>query len=116
MARVTLNKLVVDSYLIGLKPIISDVDSDKSGRSTTGRLMRDRIGIKRKYQLSFCPMSYEEAKAILNAVSSVFFNASFDDALLGSFSMECHATDRSWEEMAELPGYIKELSFSLVER
>lgn len=116
MARVVLNTLEVDQYLIGLKPVVSDVDSENSGRSTTGKLMRDRIGVKRKYQLSFAPMSYEDAKAILSSVSPVFFRATFNDPLVGVFSMECHVTDRSWEEIAELPGYIKDLSFNLVER
>lgn len=116
MARVVLNGLDVDKWITEVKPLRSDFDSEKSGRSVTGLQMRDRIGVKRKFQLTFGGiMSTSEIQGILNAVAPVFFNAIIKDGLVNT-SGTYYASDREWEIVSGLEGYYKSLTFSIIER
>lgn len=44
-----------------------DFDSDLSTRATDGTMVRDRITTKRKFELSFNPLTEEDAKMLLQA-------------------------------------------------
>jgi flagellar basal body rod protein FlgG len=65
-----------------MKWVISDLDAD-STRNAQGLLIRQRIGVKRKIEIEWGPLSDTEVATILNAVSGVFFSVNAPDAQTG---------------------------------
>lgn len=74
----------------------TDVDATGSGRDQTGMLYRDRVAIKRKLVCTFKPMTTDEIKPLLQAVSPMFFNVTYPDPYSGTFeTMNCYVGDRT---------------------
>lgn len=99
---------------------MSDMDAEGSGRSKTGAMFRDRVAVKRKLSIGWGRLSAADASKILTAVSDVFFNLTYPDAMTGNFrKMRCYVGDRTSPQI-----YIHNdgtfcwdgLSFNLVER
>jgi hypothetical protein len=72
---------------------VSDIDYNTT-RNAKGDLIRDRIGVKRKLDLSFPPMTQTELTTLLNATSAVFFNVTYQDPILGMTTKEMYVGDR----------------------
>ena len=72
---------------------ISDIDYNTT-RNAKGDLIRDRIGVKRKLDLDFPPMTQTELTTLLNAVDQVFFNVTYQDPILGLTTKEMYVGDR----------------------
>lgn len=62
---------------------VMDLDGE-TARTASGRMKRDRIATKRKLELEWGHLSDSEISAILSAVSPVFFQVTYPDALTGS--------------------------------
>lgn len=73
---------------------ISDVDGETT-RNALGTLFRDRIGVKRKLQLEFPPLTQSEISTILTAVSDVFFTVTYPDPMSGVITKTFYVGDRS---------------------
>ena len=55
-----------------------DLDSgDSTGRNQDGELLRDRVAIKEKLELTFPPMYRADYQAILSLVKDVFFQVKY---------------------------------------
>lgn len=59
--------------------------SSNTGRSSNGVMHGDLIGIKTKLQITFPPLSGEQAALIDNAVSPAFFEAIYKDPGLNDY-------------------------------
>ncbi|MGX7195151.1 DUF6711 family protein [Enterococcus olivae] len=62
---------------------IEDIDSE-SGRNANGDMIRDRVGVKRKLNLEWAPLSDSEISTILQSVRNQFFQATYPDPVTGS--------------------------------
>lgn len=98
---------------------IQDLDSEKSGRNQKGEMFRDRIAVKRKLNIKFLPLSSDDMKKVLNAVSDKFFTIEYPDPMTGAKkSITAYVGDRT------APVYIikngtpmwDEMTLSIVER
>ena len=79
-----------------LKWSISDLDADGSGRNQNGDMFRDRVAVKRKLECTWPPLLANEMSELLNAVSDIFFELTYPDAMTGSNrTMTCYMGDRS---------------------
>ena len=73
---------------------INDLDGE-SNRNANGKMVRDRIAIKRKINLEWPPLNQSEMSTLLNAVSSVFFTVEFPDPQLGMVTKTMYVGDRT---------------------
>ena len=73
---------------------IQDIDGE-SNRNAKGKLLRDRIAVKRKLNLEWGPLKQSEIAPILNAVSGVFFTVTFPDPELGIITKTMYVGDRT---------------------
>jgi len=56
-----------------------DLDSEKSTRSASGKMNRDRIAQKVKFSLEWGPMNDADMAQVLTLLSAVFFSATYLD-------------------------------------
>ena len=79
-----------------MRVTVFDVSST-ADRNASGNVVIDRVGVKRKIELSWAWLSGEELSSLLNAVGQdVFFTAEYPDPLTGGMnSIVCYAGDRS---------------------
>lgn len=61
------------------KPVIRDIDSEKTTRNAEGTTRRDRIAIKRTLTLIFRPLTEEELSTILTLVKGPDFPVLYTD-------------------------------------
>lgn len=74
---------------------ISDLDGD-SQRNARGKMMRDRIAVKRKLECSWPPLTKTQMSTLLTAVSGVFFNVTYPDPQTGTnLTKEFYVGDRT---------------------
>lgn len=77
-----------------LKVLVQDVDG-QSTRNAAGRMVRDRIAVKRKLECEWGPLSQSEIATLYNAMSGAFFNVMYTDPQNGQTSKVFYAGDRS---------------------
>lgn len=77
-----------------MKVTINDMDGE-STRNANGDLIRDRIGVKRKIDFDFPPLTQAEISTLLNAVAPVFFTVTYQDPVLGMTTKTFYVGDRS---------------------
>lgn len=80
----TISGIVMDNYLQEYSVIISDLDSELSGRNAKGEMLRDRIRVARKISVSFRPMKVNEMSTVLSAVKNMFFEVTYLDPESGN--------------------------------
>ena len=100
------------SYYVG----IMDLDADSS-RTVNGTLIRNRIAVKRRIELEFCPLSRSDCARVLNALSDTFLAVTYLDPALGSGSVtkRMYVSDRTVPFLAIERGFWDGLSFTLTE-
>lgn len=102
----------------GATCIVSDVDSAESGRNQLGTMIRDRVAVKIKWQLSFPPMSPTMLKNLLSAISASSFSFTYPDPRTGEQSTGTfYVGDRTspvYSEVGGLP-FWKGASFNIIE-
>lgn len=98
---------------------IQDIDSSNSGRNAYGSMIRDRVAVKVKWQLSFPPMSQEKLSALLKAVSSESFQFTYPDptSSSGVITKNCYVGDRTAPLYSLIDGVMlwKNVSFGIIE-
>lgn len=113
--------LIIDGVAIPAptKYDLSYMDIDKSGRTSAGLMVRDRIGTKRKLELDWGLLSSSDTSKILNAVKPPFVEVEFydletDTTVTGTF----YAGDRKTSMILFRNGVptTKGLAFNLIER
>lgn len=98
---------------------LQDIDADGTGRDQTGDTFRDRVAIKRKWTMTWPPLSPEKMSVLLNAVTDVFFEATAPDAMTGEDrTMTCYVGDRTAPMYSCLDGIPlwESLSMNFIER
>ncbi|HFE9851431.1 TPA: DUF6711 family protein [Enterococcus faecalis] len=64
---------------------IEDIDSE-SGRNANGDMIRDRLAVKQKLEISWGPLSDKEISTILTSVKPPFFTVTYPDPETGGQS------------------------------
>lgn len=77
-----------------LRVELFDVGSDEM-RSASGRLVTDRLAVKRRLSLRWALLTADELAALLNAVGEMFFAAVYPDPELGMRTAEFRCESRS---------------------
>lgn len=63
---------------------ISDIDDGETTTRTADATMhRDRIAVKRKLELTWGALTWEQLSELLQSVSSVFFDVTYPDPMTG---------------------------------
>ena len=62
---------------------LSDIDGE-SYRNAKGEIIRDRIAVKRKLDLTWGALTTAEISALLGSVTATFFTVTYLDALAGA--------------------------------
>lgn len=102
-------------YLKSLSVDIQDVDLE-SGRNTNGVMVRKRVAVKRKLNMTFPPMSSTTLSNILTAVSGVSFDVRyFDPQTNGLKTITAYVGDRSMPIYNATMGRWTDVGFNLVE-
>lgn len=102
----------------GASCTVSDVDSAQSGRNQNGEMIRDRVAVKIKWQLSFPPLTPNLMKNLLNAVSAPSFSFTYPDPRSGTTSTGMfYVGDRTTPVYSEVEGlpFWENISFSVIE-
>lgn len=104
---------------------IQDLDSESTGRlAEDGKLMRQRVGIKRKLVIQWSAMNQYDMKLILRAIvgqeGTGFFYCKYFDAQVGKMRiMECYVGDRTAPTLVRLDDnkyLFQSLSADFIER
>lgn len=61
----------------------NDVDSDQAGRTMDATMIRGRIAIKRRLDITCRPLSTAEAKTLLNLIKPEFVEVEYTDPMDG---------------------------------
>ena len=88
-----INGVVIDTPK-GYEVMISDLDGE-SNRNANGKLIRDRITVKRKLVCEWPPLTQSEISKLLTAVSGVFFTCEFIDPQEGVMTRTMYVGDRT---------------------
>ena len=64
---------------------IADMDSEQSQRVASGKLVRDRIAVKRKLSCEWSPLTMNEISAVLKSVKATSFSVEYPDPEEGNF-------------------------------
>lgn len=83
MAVFTINGVAIAAPKT-FKVTILDLDSDETKRNANGFMMRDRIRVMRKIECEWGPLTGQEIKDILVAVSNTSVSVSFPDPVTGA--------------------------------
>lgn len=100
--------------------LYQDVDYD-TGRTADGMMHRNKVGMKRKLNLTYPPMTYEQAKTILDLVVSSTvdsFQVKFIDPtvdLTNPTTMTVYVGDRTAPIYSAGLGLFNAMSFNLIE-
>ncbi len=75
---------------------VQDIDSAETGRNQAGDMMRDRVAVKIKWQLTFPPLSRTMLANLLNAVAGTEFKFTYPDPFspTGTATKTCYVGDR----------------------
>ncbi len=101
-----------------------DIDSgDSSGRNQNGELLRDRVAVKEKLELTFPPMYRVDYQTILNLVKAQFFTVRYwSDYYGGIREATMYVGDRTIElyymqdKNNKSLGLLKTISMNFIER
>lgn len=102
----------------GASCTVSDVDSAQSGRNQKGDMLRDRVAVKIKWQLSFPPLSLYMMKRLLDAISAPSFSFTYPDPRSGvKTTGTFYVGDRTTPVYSEVGGlpFWENISFSVIE-
>ena len=87
------SRVVVDGYDLtpyiaknGIKWSRNDLDGPNTGRNLDGILIRDRVAIKIKLEITCRPLTYDELQFVYQAILPEFFTVVYDDPLFGNTS------------------------------
>lgn len=98
---------------------VQDVDSAETGRNQNGEMIRERVAIKIKWQLTFPPLNRAMCSALLNALSGVTFEFSYPDPFSPTemATKTCYVGDRTAPAYSTANGMPmwENMSFSIVE-
>lgn len=124
MSNFAINGVALDGVSLpkivfgGASCTVSDVDSAQSGRNQKGDMIRDRVAVKIKWQLSFPPLSPYMMKKLLTAISVPSFSFTYPDPRSGTTSTGTfYAGDRTMPVYSEVDGlpFWENISFSVIE-
>lgn len=73
---------------------INDIDGD-SNRNAVGKLLRDRIAVKRKLEMEWGPLTQDEISTLLSSVKDEFFECEFIDTIEGVATRTMYVGDRT---------------------
>lgn len=107
--------------LSGYKFEINDISSSGSGRTLSGKMMKERVARKRKLSCQWPPLTLDDASKLLKAANGVYMDVRYYDVENGRYeTREFYTGDKSAgimfysDDSGE--GYIKDISFDFIER
>ena len=67
----------------GIKWSRNDLDGPNAGRTLTGLMIRDRVAIKIKLQITIKDLEDSELRTLMNLILPEFVNVTYDDPIYG---------------------------------
>ena len=87
-SRVVVNGFDLTPYIAknGIKWSRNDLDGPNTGRNLDGTLIRDRVAIKIKLEITCRALTYEELQSVYQSIFPEFFTVVYNDPLFGNTS------------------------------
>ena len=102
----------------GIKWQRNDIDGENAGRSKAGTMIRDRIGIKIRCDITCRPLTLQEMRTIQALIAPEFFTVQYTDLLYGDVTkiMYSNNGDGTISEDFGDDGLIRNVTFPLIEQ
>lgn len=68
----------------GVKWTRNDIDGPNTGRTLSGKMVRDRVATKIRLDITCRAMTLSELRPLLNLIYPVFVSVTYDDPMLGN--------------------------------
>ena len=98
---------------------LMDVSAAESGRTTTGKMFKNRITQKRKLSVVYNGITDEDVHTVMTAINPEYINVTYHDPLIGdTTTKEFYVGDRTAPVKWWFTGthVYESLSFDLIER
>lgn len=84
--EIKINDIDIPAYPTTFNVTVADLDnSSTTGRVASGEIYRDRIAVKRKIEMTFGMLTWEQISAILQLVKNEFFEVYYPDTESGQY-------------------------------
>ena len=97
-------QIIIDGFDItdyikfqGLKRSRNDVDGPNAGRNLAGRMIRDRVATKIRWDVSCRMLTDTEHTALLNAIAPEYISVYIDDPRYGTYSTVMYSNNNTSE-------------------
>ena len=120
-SRVVVNEFDLTPYIAknGLKWSRNDLDGPNTGRNLDGILIRDRVAIKIKLEVTCRALTYRELQSVYQAIMPEFFTVVYDDPLFGSTSKTMYSNNVRGEPLLVYSNGVEmwdNVTFPMIER
>lgn len=79
----------------GIKWTRNDLDGPNAGRTLSGLMIRDRVAVKIKLQITCRDLSGTELTGLLNLIYPVFVSVTYDDPLFGTVTKTMYSNNNA---------------------
>ena len=79
----------------GIKWTRNDLDGPNAGRTLTGLMIRDRVAVKIKLQVTCKNLVGEDLQTLLNLIFPVYVNVTYDDPLYGRVTKTMYSNNNA---------------------
>ncbi len=103
----------------GFKWSRNDIDGQNAGRNMSGEMIRDRVSVKMRLDVTCKPMLRAEHRMLMNLLMPEFVTVQYDDPVYGFTSKIMYSNNNSSEYCIKKRNgreYWYNVSFPLVER
>lgn len=79
----------------GIKWTRNDLDGPNAGRTLTGLMIRDRVAIKTKLEITCRDLTGEELRTLMNLTLPVFVTVTYDDPIYGTVTKTMYSNNNA---------------------
>jgi hypothetical protein len=103
----------------GVKWQRNDIDGENAGRSKSGTMIRDRIGIKMRCDITCRPLTLQEARLLQSLIEPEFVSVQYTDLLYGDVTKVMYSNNGDATISAafgDSDALIRNVTFPLIEQ
>lgn len=96
---IKINGTDITNYIAynGVKWTRNDVDGPNSGRTISGKMVRDRVATKIRLDITCRPLKLSELRTLLNLILPEFVSVTYDDPMYGVVTKTMYANNNPAE-------------------
>lgn len=96
-SQVSINGTDITNYIAenGIKWTRNDLDGPNAGRTLSGLMIRDRVAIKIKLQITCKDLNGTQLATVLNLIEPVFVQVTYEDPLYGNVTKTMYSNNNA---------------------